>query len=142
MTSALLFATLALGAPNLKDRPVTIFGEWECEERIINGKPDPALRTEPFLLKLTEKKWSTSSPRGPAKESTMILDTKADPPTFTLFSKDDKDGSGTPTMTGIYKLEGDKLTFCYVLGNVARPKEFASRAGTDLRLLVFRRVKE
>ena len=142
MSYSLLFAAVVIGAPNLKDRPASIYGEWECEERVINGNPDPALRAEQFLLKLTEKKWQASSPRGPGKESAMILDTKANPPTLTLFNKDDTEGKGTPTLTGVYKFEGEKLIICYVLGNGTRPKEFASRAGTDLRLMTFRRVKE
>jgi uncharacterized protein (TIGR03067 family) len=141
MQVSMFLLVLSVGAP-LKDRPTTIYGEWEGVERIINGKSDPTIRTEQFLLKLTEKRWQTSSPKGAIKESTLILDTKANPPTLTLFNKDDKDGTGTPTLTGIYKLEDDKLTICYVQGNGTRPKEFASREGADARLLIFRREKD
>ena len=45
------------------------------------------------------------------------------------------------TLKGIYKLDGDQLVYCIAGPDLDRPKEFASPAGSKLRLYTNKRVK-
>jgi uncharacterized protein (TIGR03067 family) len=51
-------------------------------------------------------------------------------------------GQKGTTLEGIYKLEGDKLTFCVKVLGTDRPAKFESPAGESIALVVFERVKE
>ena len=53
----------------------------------------------------------------------------------------EKDGKKV-TMKGIYELDGDTLKTCFnTAGKVQRPTEFASKAGTEHELAVYKREK-
>jgi uncharacterized protein (TIGR03067 family) len=45
------------------------------------------------------------------------------------------------TRKGIYKFEGEQLIYCIAGPDLDRPKEFASPAGSKLRLYTNKRVK-
>jgi uncharacterized protein (TIGR03067 family) len=45
------------------------------------------------------------------------------------------------TLKGIYKFDGDQLIYCIAGPDLDRPKEFASPAGSKLRLYTNKRVK-
>jgi uncharacterized protein (TIGR03067 family) len=45
------------------------------------------------------------------------------------------------TLKGIYKFEGEQLIYCIAGPDLDRPKEFASPAGSKLRLYTNKRVK-
>lgn len=45
------------------------------------------------------------------------------------------------TLKGIYKFDGDQLIYCLAGPELDRPKEFASPAGSKLRLYVNKRAK-
>ena len=45
------------------------------------------------------------------------------------------------TFLAIYELKGDELKVCYDLSGDSRPTEFATKAGTQLFLVNYRRVK-
>lgn len=51
------------------------------------------------------------------------------------------DMDGTIGM-GIYKLDGDKLTIVHTEAGQDRPKEFATKAGSPLTMMVFTRVNK
>lgn len=44
------------------------------------------------------------------------------------------------TIPAIYRLDGDRLTVCYQLGEGARPTEFASPAGSQVFLVSYERL--
>ena len=46
------------------------------------------------------------------------------------------------TMLGIYELDGDTLKACFDMSGKKRPTEFKTEAGTDLMLVVMKRVKK
>lgn len=46
---------------------------------------------------------------------------------------------GKPILS-IYKLEGDTLTVCYDLSGASRPKEYASKAGTQTLVEIYKRA--
>jgi uncharacterized protein (TIGR03067 family) len=45
------------------------------------------------------------------------------------------------TFSAIYELQGDTLKICYDLTGKARPTEFKSKAGTQLFLATYKKVK-
>jgi uncharacterized protein (TIGR03067 family) len=51
------------------------------------------------------------------------------------------DPQKTQVFKGIYELKGDKLKVCYGTDGVERPKTFASKEGSKLILITFRRLK-
>src|SRR5437773_2528929 len=46
------------------------------------------------------------------------------------------------TVKGIYKIEGDTITYCWAEPDKDRPKEFESKSGAGVTLMVLKRVKE
>jgi uncharacterized protein (TIGR03067 family) len=45
------------------------------------------------------------------------------------------------TFPGIYKLQGDDLTYCFAPAGQKRPTEFTSKAGSDYYLISYKREK-
>ena len=145
MDATILFAARAVGAPALKDPPApptTIEGEWVLESRLIGGQPDPQVRADsPSRFAITREKWAIIQPMAQPLEWVLELDSDARPPALTLYKADDKGRRGGPDMSGIYRVDRDTLTICYVFKG-ERPADFVSPAGTDVRLMTLRRVKD
>ena len=142
MNTPLLLAALAVGAPALKEPPAPppgIDGEWAIESRVIGGQPDPAFR--PGRVEVAGGRWTLPEPGGRPQEWVVDLDPAARPPAITLFRADDPGRQQPPAMSGIYKVDGDTLTVCYVFEG-PRPAAFASPAGSKVRLMTLRRVKD
>ena len=142
MNPSLLLAALAVGAPGLKDKPAPppgIDGEWAIESRIVGGRPDPAARTDRIVV--VGGRWSIPQPDGRRLEWVLDLDPATKPPALTLYKADDPDRQRPPEMSGVYQVDGDTLTVCYVFEG-PRPTEFASPAGSKVRLMTLRRVKD
>jgi uncharacterized protein (TIGR03067 family) len=75
-----------------------------------------------------------------ADETTFTLDPKTSPATIN-FMKTDPKFQGR-VMSGIFKLEGDKLTICSAHEDAERPKEFKSAEKSRTCLFVLERVKK
>jgi uncharacterized protein (TIGR03067 family) len=105
---------------------VTVDGEAEDEikDRFLAIKGDKAT----FLDK--DKERGTGSMKLDPGKSPAHLD----------FTYEDGPAKGT-TLKGIYKFEGDTLTFCYGGFGKDRPTEFASKAGSGTILIVQKRAK-
>lgn len=67
---------------------------------------------------------------------TVRIDPTASPKTIDYIVT-----GGAVVRLGIYELNGDTLRICLARPGAARPKEFASPAGQDLVLSVYRREK-
>src|SRR5262245_6045437 len=140
MRPTLLFTALAIAAPALKDPPAPagIECHWVLESRIVGGQPDvQAKAVTSSRCIVTRDKWVIDQPMGQPLEWVLELDSAARPPALTLYKADDK-ARGEPGLTGIYRLEGDTLTICYVFKG-PRPTDFVSPAGTEHRLMTLRR---
>jgi uncharacterized protein (TIGR03067 family) len=98
--------------------------EDEIKDRFIAIKGEKAT----FLDKDTER----------GKGSMKIDPGKS--PAHIDFTYEDGPAKGK-TLKGIYKFEGDTLTFCYGGFGEDRPSEFASKAGSGSILIVQKRAK-
>jgi uncharacterized protein (TIGR03067 family) len=111
-------------------------GEWTMHSRETNGKPSANT-----VWKLTIKgdQWTVTRPNGgvAALEATIKLDPSKKPKEIDLIAKK---GS---SMIGIYKLEGDTLTFCRPgpSPNAERPKEFKT-ADSPNEIIVWKRAEK
>jgi uncharacterized protein (TIGR03067 family) len=142
MSTTLFLTALVVGAPALKDGPAktpTIEGEWELTSRTIGGKPDTiAGETSRFVI--SPGKWAIHNAKGAPNTWEMELDPMARPATITTYKIEGKN-QRTVSLIGIYKIEGETLTICYVFKG-DRPATFESPAGTDVRLMTLKRIRD
>jgi len=136
----MLFAALAVGAPALKDPPKkesSIVGEWKAEQIIAGGKPAAAQSSDVRWVFAKDGTRAISRDGKQAQTGTFAADPKANPANLDM----DKGPAGEPRYLCIYKIEGDTLTLNVGWPNASRPTEFASPAGSQCTLYVFKRVK-
>jgi uncharacterized protein (TIGR03067 family) len=105
-------------------------GEWKLTSAIRDGKEAPAKEIENAVLTVKGDTFTM------AKSAKGKIDATKKPAEIDITPKE---GSSTK---GIYKLEGDTLTFCFAKPGNARPKEFASKEGGETILMVFKKSKK
>jgi uncharacterized protein (TIGR03067 family) len=136
-TTLFLGLALSVSAPGLKDppaKPPTVEGEWTVESGLVGGKPDTQLFKNPIeKIVVANGKWSVHRAGQEPGSAEITFDPKKDPPEFTF--------PGSRGEGGIYKLEGDTLTICYDLGAGKRPQSFDSPVGSNVRIMVLKRIK-
>jgi uncharacterized protein (TIGR03067 family) len=144
MQISLLFATIALGAPALKDPPkkeINIAGEWIVESQTTGGQ---ALKTtvERRYTFTADGKWSMSNNKAKAKAAsitrTYAIDTKTTPASIDMKASA---ALAQPNMLGIIKVQGDTLTLCYSRNGEDRPTAFESPEDSTIILIVMKRAK-
>jgi uncharacterized protein (TIGR03067 family) len=141
-TSLLVGLAIVVGAPAKKDPPAkeppSLVGEWVGESGTRGGKPDnpPPGTTITFTADGNVRFKEGKDDK--AEEGTYKADPKKSPAEIDIVPS--KDGKA-PTILGIYKIEGDTLTMCIVMGG-ERPKEFASPAGSEVMLITCKRAKK
>jgi uncharacterized protein (TIGR03067 family) len=140
----LIGLTLMAGAPAPKEPPKetpSIVGEWAASSVIVGGKGQ-AFPEREFEYTLTADGKFVVRNGKEGGEGKYVLDRKKDPPEIDIFLNGDK--ADSPTMQGIYKVEGDTLTLCVGPGgkNKTRPKNFEAPAGSEFMVLTLERPKK
>jgi uncharacterized protein (TIGR03067 family) len=141
--SLLIGLALVAGAPG-KDPPKkeapSVVGEWVAATVMVGGKGQ-AFPDRDFAYTLTADGKFLVRKGKEGGDGKYTLDPKKDPPEIDIFLDDKAD---TPTMQGIYKVDGDTLTLCVGPGgkNAARPKKFEAPEGSEAMLLVLERPKK
>jgi uncharacterized protein (TIGR03067 family) len=136
-----LFAGLALiaSAPGLKEppgKPPGIEGEWTVESNLFGGKPDDRFERIPIdKIVITADKWIVVRGK-PSGGSDVVVDPKQNPPHIDIGVS----GKGSLSR-GIYKLDGDTLTVCCVVGD-DRPTKFESPPDSNVRMMTLKRLKK
>jgi len=134
---AVLLAVGSTSADDKKADPKKPFeGKWTIESMSMNGKSDDSVKGGTHVVEgdkftLTPAKESKQE----AAEGTFSID--GDKKTIDI-----KPTSGTfksKTLLGIYKQDGDTATFAY--SEKDRPKDFESKDGNGVMLLVIKRAK-
>jgi uncharacterized protein (TIGR03067 family) len=122
-----------------KDKPTDekkILGTWTIESFMEGGKKaDKELIKDAKVTITADGKIKLT--RGEQEEEfTYTLDSTQKPKEINLTNSKDK------TASGIYKLEGDKLTVCFARQGGDRPLDFASEKGSAVVLQVLKREKK
>lgn len=134
---ALLTFTAAPVPKNLPKPPATPEGEWKLVELIHGGMPGQ-MEYLGATVTIKDGNFSVASARR-TEAFTFTFDAKAAPATLDLVSGEKGVGTVVPA---IYKLDGEKLTICFVHGGGERPTKFESPANGNTALLVLERVKK
>jgi RNA polymerase sigma factor (sigma-70 family) len=112
-----------------------ILGTWAVASCEVEGQKVPEERfKETRVTFAPEGKWTRKGDK--EEEGTYKLDPAKNPKEIT-FTTDERG-----TELGIYKLDGDTLTICLEANGNDRPTEFATKEGSMVNLIVFKRVKK
>jgi len=138
MSSLLLGLALAVGAPNLKDRPADtppLVGRWDCTALTINGKADQQWRglEYEFTADGTWVIYRDGKDIGGIVRS-YKLDAKAGAGAVDVCERADGQGQ-----LALYKVDGDTLSLSIRTETGRRPTNFDPAAG--VMTFTFRRVK-
>jgi uncharacterized protein (TIGR03067 family) len=141
-----LLLCLAIAAPAPKDVPKkdapSLVGEWEGEKATANGKDLPVPPGGVGFTFNADGTMTMREGKRAPRPARYTADPKKDPAEFDILPPDDKADRGV--FVGIYKIEGDTLTVCAAVGppGTARPTKFEAPEGSNVRLVVFKRVKK
>lgn len=140
MNSVLLVLAVMLGAPGPKDRPKKdvdpLLGEWVIEKAEVSGQPVSDKAGEWTMdFKAGGKIISRERANAP-EEWEYTANPKKDPPEIDIIPAAKRK---SPSMAGIYKVEGDTLTIC--VGDIdKRPTKFETSARNAQAIFTFKRV--
>jgi uncharacterized protein (TIGR03067 family) len=116
-------------------------GTWEATEVVSNGAVIPKDRVAPIRLTVEGAKYTVRVPdQGVVEEGTLkpAADKKPKEIDLEITAGNDKG----KTQVGVYEIDGDTLKLCLARpGAKERPKELASKEGSNVEVTVFKRVK-
>jgi uncharacterized protein (TIGR03067 family) len=114
-------------------------GTWTCASAMIDGKPLAEEAAKKLRLTLTADRYKTQ--RGEDEvlfDSTYTIDPTKNPKQIDMIGTEG-DLKGKAAL-GIYKLDGDTLTMCYVMPGRERPAAFESLPQSGAFLVVWNRA--
>jgi uncharacterized protein (TIGR03067 family) len=143
--SVLIGLTVTVAAPAPKEAPkkeATIIGEWVGEKMVAGGQERPAPKDGiTFTFSADGKMTVKEAARGKSEDISYKIDAKKDPREIDMMPPEKGNAGTFPSITGIYKIEGDTLTICFSVAGT-RPTAFASPAGTMTMLMTLKRLKK
>jgi uncharacterized protein (TIGR03067 family) len=113
-------------------------GTWKPVTAELAGKPFPDDILKTMKLVVTDGKYTVTVGEQ-TDEGTVKLDPAKDPRAMDIVGT--KGPNKGKTIPAIYELTDTTLRVCYDLSGKARPKEFKTRADTQLFLVEYKREK-
>jgi uncharacterized protein (TIGR03067 family) len=113
-------------------------GTWQLKEAELAGQKLPADVVKAFRLTLADEKYTVKSNEEP-DEGTYKLDPGKKPKQLIITGT--KGPNKGKKFLAIYELTDDTLKVCYDLSGQAHPEEFKTKAGSQLFLANYERVK-
>jgi uncharacterized protein (TIGR03067 family) len=134
----LMLAALAVGLTLAADAPARaqdkLDGTWVVVSAERGGKPHDAIKDDKVIFAGNKM---TIKGKGKDQKLTIKVDASKKPKTVDFSPEDMAD----KTAKGIYVLEGDELKVCMAPPDQERPKEFATKEGSQLMLVKLKREK-
>lgn len=114
-------------------------GTWKVEAAEAGGKALESADLMAVVLKITGLRYEVTI-KDKLDGGTLALDEKQTPKT--LDATDTEGENVGKVVKAIYELTGDTLRVCYTLDGGERPKEFATKEGSPVLLVTYKREKK
>ncbi len=124
------------GAANAKDDGKKMQGSWKPVAAELGGKPFPDEVLKAMKLVVADGKYAVTAGEQ-TDEGTLKLDPAMEPRAMDVVGT--KGPNQGKTIPAIYELTDATLRVCYDLSGKARPKEFKTKADTQLFLVEYKR---
>ena len=143
--AALLALGMVLGgrAPSSGEDRVdakTLPGTWTCVSATIDGRPLADETRKQLKLTMTADRFKTERGDQVLFDSTYSVDATKMPPQIDMIGTEGE-LKGKPAL-GIYKLDANQLTLCYVMPGSPRPTAFDSQPQSGVFLVVWKRAED
>ena len=113
-------------------------GSWQLVSGVLGGEKLPEAFVKSAVLVLKDGKYTLKSSFGDDSGTCKVDATKTPKELDVTGVEGPNKGK---TIHTIYELDGDTLRVCYDLSGEGRPKEFQTKAGTQLFLVTYKRQK-
>ncbi len=122
-------------ADDLKD----MTGTWKVESAEAGGKKIESEDLKEIVVKITGDRYEVKA-KDKVDAGTLKLDETQKPKTMDATDTEGLDAG--KVVKAIYELSGDTLRVCYALEGGDRPTEFATKEGSPLLMLTYKREKK
>ena len=130
---------IADGFGQQKGDPMSLQGTWTCVSATINGSPLAEEARKQLKLTMTTDRFKTERGDQVLFDSTYTIDPTKSPPAIDMVGTEGE-LKGKPAL-GIYKLDANQLTLCYVMPGSPRPTAFDSQTNSGVFLVVWKRAE-
>jgi uncharacterized protein (TIGR03067 family) len=115
-------------------------GDWAAVEYTADGQKLPTDDAQSLFRTVKGNDYTVLRFDKVIGKGTFTIDATKDPKTIDFLPATAKDKS--QALPGIYQIDGDRVKFCYAPAGKERPKEFASKEGSMVTLVVWEREKK
>jgi len=114
-------------------------GTWKVESAEAGGKPVESEDLKAIIVKITGERYEVTI-KDKLDAGTLKLDETKKPKSMDAADTEGEDSG--KVVKAIYELTDDTLKVCYALDGGERPTEFATKEGSPLLLLTYKREKK
>jgi uncharacterized protein (TIGR03067 family) len=114
-------------------------GVWTCVSGTNDGKELPEAVVKQLKLTLTKERYKTEKGTAVLFDGIYKIDAEKKPKHIDITAPEGEQAG--KTSKGIYLLDGDTLKMCYANPDKDRPKDFESKPGSGVTVVVWKRGK-
>ena len=135
MASFALLFPKAAQADDLKNME----GTWKVESAEAGGKKVESENLKEIVVKITGDRYEVKA-KDKVDAGTLKLDEMQKPKSMDATDTEGLDAG--KVVKAIYELSGDTLRVCYAIEGTERPTEFATKEGSPILMLTYKREKK